>query len=111
LGFGEGANRLFIAMAGSHQIWEMELETGIVKTYAGTGSEACVDGLLAESVFAQPSGITTDGQELYVADSEVSSIRGVGIVQPQVRQFVVAASYSALAMSMVLVQKFGYNIA
>lgn len=79
------ASRLFIAMAGSHQIWEMDLETGIVKTYAGTGSEACVDGLLTESVFAQPSGITTNGQELYVADSEVSSIRGVGIVYPQVR--------------------------
>ena len=79
------ANHLFIAMAGSHQIWEMDLKTKIVKTYAGTGSEACVDGLLTESVFAQPSGITTDGQELYVADSEVSSIRSVSIVYPQVR--------------------------
>lgn len=76
---------LFIAMAGSHQIWEMQLETGIVKTYAGTGAEAGVDGLLTECTFAQPSGITTDGQELYVADSEISSVRGVGIVEPQVR--------------------------
>lgn len=79
------ANRLFIAMAGSHQIWEMDLETDIVKTYAGTGSEACINGLLTESLFAQPSGITTNGHELYVADSEVSSIRGVGIIEPQVR--------------------------
>ncbi len=78
------ASRLFIAMAGHHQIWEMELETGMVKTYAGTGAEACVDGV-TEAAFAQPSGITTDGQELYVADSETSSIRGVGIVKPQVR--------------------------
>jgi thiol-disulfide isomerase/thioredoxin/sugar lactone lactonase YvrE len=78
--------RLFIAMAGSHQIWEMQLETGIVKTYAGIGREACIDGLLTESAFAQPSGITTDGQELYVADSEVSSVRGVGLLeQSQVR--------------------------
>jgi len=78
--------RLFIAMAGPHQIWEMELELGIIKTYAGTGREACIDGSLTEAAFAQPSGITTDGQELYVADSEVSSIRGIGIVeQPQVR--------------------------
>ncbi|WP_373530692.1 thioredoxin-like domain-containing protein [Nostoc sp.] len=79
-------NTLFIAMAGMHQIWQMDLETGIVKTYAGIGAEACVDGSLTESAFAQPSGITTDGKELYVADSEVSSIRGVGIVEPyQVR--------------------------
>ncbi|MCC5657535.1 redoxin domain-containing protein [Nostoc sp. XA010] len=79
-------NTLFIAMAGPHQIWEMDLETGIIKTYAGTGAEACIDGSLTESAFAQPSGISTDGNELYIADSEVSSIRGVGIVEPyQVR--------------------------
>ncbi len=76
-------NSLFIAMAGPHQIWEMNLESEIVKTYAGTGAEACVDGVLTESAFAQPSGITSDGQELYIADSEVSSIRGVGLVEPQ----------------------------
>ncbi|GAB1541523.1 thioredoxin-like domain-containing protein [Scytonema sp. NUACC21] len=76
-------NSLFIAMAGSHQIWEMDLETAIVKTYAGTGAEACIDGKLAESAFAQPSGTTTDGQELYIADSEGSSIRAVGLVEPR----------------------------
>lgn len=81
-----GDSRLFIAMAGPHQIWEMQLQTGIVQTYAGIGREACIDGSLTESAFAQPSGITTDGRELYVADSEVSSIRGVGLVEkPQVR--------------------------
>jgi thiol-disulfide isomerase/thioredoxin len=79
-------NILFIAMAGSHQIWQMDLQTGIIKTYAGIGAEACIDGSLSESAFAQPSGITSNGQELYIADSEVSSIRGVGIVEPyQVR--------------------------
>ncbi|HEY9781286.1 MAG TPA: thioredoxin-like domain-containing protein [Leptolyngbyaceae cyanobacterium] len=79
-------NSLFIAMAGPHQIWQMQLETGIVQTYAGTGAEACFDGSLTESAFAQPSGIATDGKELFVADSEVSSIRGVGLdEQLQVR--------------------------
>lgn len=79
-------NRLLIAIAGSHQIWEMHLETGRIGTYAGTGTEACIDGSLNEATFAQPSGITTDGRELYVADSEASSIRGVGLVDnPQVR--------------------------
>ena len=73
-------NRLLIAMAGSHQIWEMQLETGEIGTYTGTGAEACLDGSLQEAAFAQPSGITSDGRELYVADSEVSSIRGVGLI-------------------------------
>jgi thiol-disulfide isomerase/thioredoxin len=73
-------DRLFIAMAGPHQIWEMHLDSDIVTTYAGTGAEACIDGTRDEAAFAQPSGLTKDGRELYVADSEASSIRGVGIV-------------------------------
>lgn len=76
-------NIIYIASAGSHQIWEMDLETDIVRTYAGMGAEACIDGTLSESAFAQPSGITTNGQELYIADSEVSTIRGVGLIEPR----------------------------
>ncbi|NJN56134.1 MAG: redoxin domain-containing protein [Leptolyngbyaceae cyanobacterium SL_5_9] len=80
------SNHLFIVMAGSHQIWQMNLESGIVSTYAGTGAESCVDGLVNDAVFAQPSGITTDGQELYVADSESSSIRAIALAEmPKVR--------------------------
>lgn len=80
-------NSLYIAMAGPHQIWQMKLETGEIGTYAGTGAESSVDGLLTEAAFSQPSGITSDGHELYVADSEISSIRAVGIVDeiPKVR--------------------------
>jgi DNA-binding beta-propeller fold protein YncE len=36
-----------------------------------------IDGTLAKSAFAQPSGLATDGKRLYVADSETSSIRSV----------------------------------
>ncbi|MEJ1931763.1 thioredoxin-like domain-containing protein, partial [Nostoc sp. NIES-2111] len=76
-------NTLYIAMAGPHQIWQMDLASCIIKTYAGSGAEGCFDGSLTESAFAQPSGIATNGNELYVADSEISSIRGVGLVEPQ----------------------------
>jgi thiol-disulfide isomerase/thioredoxin len=78
-------NQLYIAMAGSHQIWVMDLETNIIKTYAGTGAEACFDGELDVSVFAQPSGITINSQELYVADSESSSIRAISLETGKVR--------------------------
>ena len=73
------SNKLFIAMAGSHQIWELDLENNMIKNYAGRGAESCFDGELFESAFAQPSGITTDGQKLYIADSEVSSIRSIDL--------------------------------
>lgn len=70
-------DRLFVAMAGAHQIWELHLSQGDLRTYAGTGAEFCVDGPIDQAAFAQPSGIATDGQELFVADSETSTIRAV----------------------------------
>jgi thiol-disulfide isomerase/thioredoxin len=70
-------DRLFVAMAGFHQIWIMDLAKGRVATYAGDGGEDIRDGLLSRSRFAQPSGLASDGKTLYVADSETSSIRAV----------------------------------
>lgn len=66
---------LFIAMAGSHQIWKFDLKQNILKPYAGSGREALIDGSPSASALAQPSGITTDGERLFFADSETSSIR------------------------------------
>jgi len=76
---------LFIAMAGLHQIWKMDLEGRSIGPYAGNGIEDIVDGPLLPPTpgqpgyasFAQPSGLTSDGQRLFVADSEGSSIRAV----------------------------------
>ncbi|PQO44588.1 hypothetical protein C5Y93_18730 [Blastopirellula marina] len=76
---------LYIAMAGPHQIWKMKLDESEIGPYAGNGREDIVDGPLLPSVpyqqgyssFAQPSGLTSDGKTLFVADSEGSSIRAV----------------------------------
>ncbi len=76
---------LFIAMAGSHQIWKMRLDGSSIGPYAGNGREDIVDGpllprqayQLGSASFAQPSGLASDGTWLYVADSEGSSIRAV----------------------------------
>jgi DNA-binding beta-propeller fold protein YncE len=72
---------LFIAMAGTNQIWKMELRTNIISVHAGTGQLARIDGPLGHAAMAQPSGITADGKKLYFADSEVSSIRCVELVK------------------------------
>ncbi len=76
---------LFIAMAGPHQIWKMPLDEREIGPYAGNGREDIVDGPLLPRVpydaryssFAQPSGLTSDGKRLFVADSEGSTIRSV----------------------------------
>lgn len=71
--------RLYIAMAGSHQLWRLDLRTGQIEPHAGTGREALIDAPNPSAALAQPSGITTDGTKLYFADSEVSSIRAADI--------------------------------
>ncbi len=68
-------NTLYIAMAGTHQLWSMTLGDGQVGPYAGTGGESIDNGPLASATLAQPSGITTDGEKLYFVDSETSSVR------------------------------------
>ena len=67
--------QLYIAMAGPHQIWKMDLNKQEVSTFAGSGREAREDGALLEAGFAQPSGITAIGKKLYIADSESNIIR------------------------------------
>ncbi len=75
---------LYIAMAGPHQIWRMDLKTQKVDVYAGSGAEARRDGSLREAAFAQPSGLATDGKSLFVADSEISAIRAINFASGQV---------------------------
>jgi sugar lactone lactonase YvrE/thiol-disulfide isomerase/thioredoxin len=68
---------LFIAMAGHHQIWTLNLAKDRVEPFAGSGAENIRDGRLDQARFAQPSGLTTDGKTLFIADSEVSAVRAV----------------------------------
>jgi len=68
---------LWIAMAGSHQLWRLDVRSGALSAGAGSGREGLDDGPLSEATFAQPSGLATDGHVIYVADSEASAIRRV----------------------------------
>jgi sugar lactone lactonase YvrE len=74
----QGGN-LYIAMAGTHQIWIWEPKSDTVRVYAGTAVEDIRDGSLQSAAFAQPSGLCSNGEWLYVADSEGSSIRAVSL--------------------------------
>ncbi len=70
---------LFIAMAGSHQVWMADLQTRHAQPYAGSARENIEDGPLLHAALAQPSGITSDGKRLYIADSEVSGVRSIDL--------------------------------
>ncbi|MFZ3595639.1 NHL domain-containing thioredoxin family protein [Streptomyces sp. BH104] len=73
--------KVWIAMAGVHQLWTYDPEAGTVAVAAGTTNEGLVDGPGDEAWFAQPSGlaVSADGSRLWVADSETSALRYVDV--------------------------------
>ncbi|MEU3849274.1 NHL domain-containing thioredoxin family protein [Streptomyces sp. NPDC029554] len=69
--------RLWIAMAGVHQLWAYDPQEGTVCVMAGTTDEGLVDGPGEEAWFAQPSGLAATPERLWLADSETSALRWV----------------------------------
>jgi sugar lactone lactonase YvrE len=70
---------LYVAMAGPHQLWIINPQTREAHPFAGSGREEHIDGPRLQAALAQPSGITTNGKDLFFADSEISSIRAASI--------------------------------
>lgn len=72
-------NELYVALAGSHQIAKIDPGAGTIALFAGTGAENRVDGPRMKAAFAQPSGLATDGTNLFSLDSETSSVRKIDL--------------------------------
>ncbi|MFP4431468.1 MAG: thioredoxin-like domain-containing protein [Spirochaetaceae bacterium] len=88
---------LYVAMAGSHQLWRFTLDDDEAWPIAGSGAEGTDDAPGLEATLAQPSGLTigADGY-LYFAESEASSIRRVDIGDPDYPVSTVAGSGESL---------------
>jgi len=73
--------KVWIAMAGVHQLWTYDPKAGTVEVAAGTTNEGLVDGPADEAWFAQPSGLAVSaaGDRLWIADSETSALRWIGL--------------------------------
>ncbi|MFD5741062.1 NHL domain-containing thioredoxin family protein [Streptomyces massasporeus] len=69
--------KVWIAMAGVHQLWAYDPQDGTVAVTAGTTNEGLVDGPGGEAWFAQPSGLAATPERLWLADSETSALRWV----------------------------------
>ncbi|MBN1120236.1 MAG: redoxin domain-containing protein [Anaerolineae bacterium] len=80
-----GRGLLYIAMAGTHQIWAYEIEADRLRVEVGDGREALVNTTPHNSSLAQPSGLYFTDNLLYFADSESSSVRVVDIDANKVR--------------------------
>ncbi|MGE5749428.1 MAG: alkyl hydroperoxide reductase [Gemmatimonas sp.] len=69
---------LYVAMAGTHQIWSVDLESRRSRVHSGTGGEDIRDGENHNALLAQPMGIASHGDLLFFADSESNAIRQTG---------------------------------
>jgi thiol-disulfide isomerase/thioredoxin len=70
-------DRVWVAMAGLHQLWAYDPPSGAVEVVAGTANEGLLDGPLDRAWLAQTSGLAPAGDRLWLADSETSSLRFV----------------------------------
>jgi len=75
LAFVDGT--LYLAMAGIHQLWRVDVASGRAAVFSGSGAEELHDGPHGEAAFAQPMGLCVADDLLYVADAESSAIRVV----------------------------------
>ncbi|MGY9059042.1 MAG: hypothetical protein ACKVHI_04615 [Candidatus Puniceispirillales bacterium] len=74
----DGTN-LYVADFGNDLIRKIVISTGVVTTVAGTGSSGSVNGTGTSASFNGPTGLTTDGTNLYVVDRGNHLIRKIVI--------------------------------
>ena len=72
----DGTN-LYVAGYGNHLIRQIVISTGVVTTVAGTGSSGSVNGTGTSASFYDPTGITTDGTNLYLTETGNYLIRQI----------------------------------
>jgi sugar lactone lactonase YvrE len=108
----DGTN-LYVADTFNHTIRKIVISTGAVTTFAGSGGYGSADGTGSAASFHSPSGITTDGTNLYVADTDNHTIRKIVIATSVVTTFAGAAGSSGSADGTGSVARFDspYGIA
>jgi sugar lactone lactonase YvrE len=74
-------DRLFVAMAGSHQLWTLGLSGAGLRVHSGNRREDIADGPNMDAALAQPMGIAADAsaERLYFVDAESSAVRWADI--------------------------------
>jgi len=82
----DGSN-LYATDTKNHKIFKVSIATGQITSLAGTGKRGDADGAGTAASFNSPEGITTDGTNLYVADTNNNKIRKIVIATGVVSTF------------------------
>lgn len=72
-------SRLFIADTQNNKIRQYDPASGSVITVAGNGSYDFADGDLLQASFKNPQGLSSDGTDLFVADTSGNRIRRINL--------------------------------
>lgn len=83
-GITTDGSRLYVTDRSNNLIRAIDSATGQVSTLAGSSSSGSTDGVGTAAKFSRPSGITTDGLFLYVADFSNNMIRKISIATGEV---------------------------
>ncbi|MCB1188945.1 MAG: hypothetical protein H7A23_13340 [Leptospiraceae bacterium] len=75
---------LYVTDTNNHTIRKIEISSRRVTTLAGGGFEAFYDSIGKGALFNSPTGITTNGTNLYVSDTKNNAIRKIVISTAQV---------------------------
>lgn len=92
----DGTN-LYVADSRNHTIRKVVIATGVVTTFAGSaGGKGSTDGTGTAAQFWSPEGITTDGMNLFVADTTNGTIRKIVISTGEVTTLAGGSPYGAI---------------
>lgn len=76
---------LYVASAGTYQIWVQSLSGGGASPFTGNGSPGMDDGLPSKATLGSPEAMISDGRVLFLSDSYSNSVRWIdtssGVVQ------------------------------
>ena len=104
----DGAN-LYVADSQSHVIRKVVIATGEVTTLAGSALQnGATDGIGSAARFNTPKGITSDGKNLYVADTANSAVRKVVIATGEVTTLAGSAGVFGATDGAGSVARFNY---
>lgn len=79
MGLTTDGTNVYVVDAENQKIRQIVIATGVVTTLAGSGLFGSTDAGGSTATFSQPFGITTDGTNLYIADSLSNKIRKIDI--------------------------------
>jgi hypothetical protein len=77
IGITTDGTTLYVTDSGNNRIRKIGISTGAVTTLAGGIANGSADGTGAAAIFNYPTGITRDGTNLYVTDTDNNTIRKI----------------------------------